>query len=264
MASLPDPVGEIARRRRPAQRSADPAGPRPARRRRHHLREPAQRDQRCRRRCASRAAMPRSFAARRRRSNRIRPSPRSCARACAKDGLPSDSVILVEDTSRESAVEFMRLRGLIDCLIPRGGPSAHRRRSWTTPPCPSSSTATATATSTSTPRPTSTWRSPSCVNAKTQRPSVCNAAERLLVHPRRRRRRCLPMASPPWTGSSWSATSACPPAGGRRQDRAGDRRGLLPGVPRPQDERGRGRRPRRRHRPHPPVRLGPHRGHRHL
>src|SRR5580704_5534418 len=41
----------------------------------------------------------------------------------AKAGLPADSVILVEDTSREASVEFMRLRGLIDCLIPRGGHS---------------------------------------------------------------------------------------------------------------------------------------------
>ncbi|HEX3426870.1 MAG TPA: aldehyde dehydrogenase family protein [Acidimicrobiales bacterium] len=43
--------------------------------------------------------------------------------AFAKTGLPSDALILVEDTTRESATEFMRLRGLIDCLIPRGGPS---------------------------------------------------------------------------------------------------------------------------------------------
>src|SRR5665213_4444872 len=41
----------------------------------------------------------------------------------AKEGLPPDSVVLVEDTSRESATAFMRLRGLIDCLIPRGGQS---------------------------------------------------------------------------------------------------------------------------------------------
>jgi glutamate-5-semialdehyde dehydrogenase len=40
-----------------------------------------------------------------------------------KAGLPDDSVILVEDTSHEAAIEFMRLRGVIDCLIPRGGPS---------------------------------------------------------------------------------------------------------------------------------------------
>jgi len=41
----------------------------------------------------------------------------------AKAGLPEDALVLVEDTSRESATEFMRLRGVIDCLIPRGGPS---------------------------------------------------------------------------------------------------------------------------------------------
>src|SRR5216684_4002685 len=41
----------------------------------------------------------------------------------AKVGLPEDSLVLVEDTSRESVTEFMRLRGLIDCLIPRGGHS---------------------------------------------------------------------------------------------------------------------------------------------
>ena len=44
-------------------------------------------------------------------------------RAAAKAGLPEDTVALVEDTSHETAVEFMRLRGLIDCLIPRGGPA---------------------------------------------------------------------------------------------------------------------------------------------
>src|SRR6202034_958634 len=36
-------------------------------------------------------------------------------------GVPEDGVLLVEDTSHETAVEFMRLRKVIDCLIPRGG-----------------------------------------------------------------------------------------------------------------------------------------------
>src|SRR3984957_14288049 len=44
-------------------------------------------------------------------------------RAVEKAGLPADAVALVEDTSHETAVAFMRLRGLIDCLIPRGGPA---------------------------------------------------------------------------------------------------------------------------------------------
>ncbi|HUS61688.1 MAG TPA: aldehyde dehydrogenase family protein, partial [Acidimicrobiales bacterium] len=38
-------------------------------------------------------------------------------------GLPADAIVLVDDVSRETAIEFMRLTGIIDCLIPRGGPS---------------------------------------------------------------------------------------------------------------------------------------------
>ena len=44
-------------------------------------------------------------------------------RAYASVGLPEDALVLVEDTSREAAVEFMQQRDSIDCLIPRGGPS---------------------------------------------------------------------------------------------------------------------------------------------
>ncbi|MEJ7844948.1 MAG: glutamate-5-semialdehyde dehydrogenase, partial [Acidimicrobiales bacterium] len=43
--------------------------------------------------------------------------------AVAKAGLPEDALVLVEDTSREAAVEFMQQRGAIDLLVPRGGPS---------------------------------------------------------------------------------------------------------------------------------------------
>ena len=99
----------------------------------------------------------------------------------AKAGLPEDSLVLVEDTSRETAVEFMRLRGIVDCLIPRGGPSLIR-----------SILDNATV-------PYVIDGDGNChvyvdadadldvalsilVNAKTQRPSVCNAAESLVVH----------------------------------------------------------------------------------
>jgi glutamate-5-semialdehyde dehydrogenase len=44
-------------------------------------------------------------------------------RAVEKAGLPADAVALVEDGSHDTAIAFMRLRGLIDCLIPRGGPA---------------------------------------------------------------------------------------------------------------------------------------------
>ena len=54
-------------------------------------------------------------------SNRVIAS--SLREAIGKAGLPADAVLLVEDTAHETAVEFVRLRGVIDCLIPRGGPA---------------------------------------------------------------------------------------------------------------------------------------------
>jgi glutamate-5-semialdehyde dehydrogenase len=99
----------------------------------------------------------------------------------AKVGLPEDALVLVEDTSREAAVEFMRLREAVDVLIPRGGPSLIRSilENATVPyvidgdgNChvyvdEAADLEMATAI---------------VVNAKTQRPSVCNAAESLVVH----------------------------------------------------------------------------------
>lgn len=101
--------------------------------------------------------------------------------AFAAAGLPEDSVVLVEDTTREGAVEFMQQRASIDCLIPRGGPSliASIREHATVPfvidgdgNChvyvdESADLAMAEAI---------------IVNAKTQRPSVCNALESIVVH----------------------------------------------------------------------------------
>lgn len=101
--------------------------------------------------------------------------------ACDKVGLPADAVGLVEDTSRESAAAFMRLQGVIDCLIPRGGPSLISAvlEQATVPyvidgagNChvyvdESADLDMATAI---------------VVNGKTQRPSVCNATESLVVH----------------------------------------------------------------------------------
>jgi len=98
-----------------------------------------------------------------------------------KAGLPGDAVVLVDDTSRESAVEFMRLRGLIDCLVPRGGPSliASILEHATVPyvidgdgNCHVYVDASADLD----------MALDIVVNAKVQRPSVCNAAESLLVH----------------------------------------------------------------------------------
>ena len=89
--------------------------------------------------------------------------------------------MLVDDTSREAAVEFMRQRAYVDCLIPRGGPSLIRSilDNATVPyvidgdgNCHVYVDASADLG----------MAADIVVNAKTQRPSVCNAAESLLVH----------------------------------------------------------------------------------
>jgi glutamate-5-semialdehyde dehydrogenase len=101
--------------------------------------------------------------------------------ALAKAGLPEDALVLVEDTSREAAVDFMRQRDHVDCLIPRGGPSLIRSilDNATVPyvidgdgNCHVYVDAAADLA----------MAVDIAVNAKTQRPSVCNAAETLLVH----------------------------------------------------------------------------------
>jgi glutamate-5-semialdehyde dehydrogenase len=102
-------------------------------------------------------------------------------RAAAKAGLPEDSVALVEDVSHETAVAFMRLRGLIDCLIPRGGPAliASLLENATVPyvldgdgNCHVYVDAGADLS----------MALDIVVNAKTHRFGVCNAAETILVH----------------------------------------------------------------------------------
>jgi glutamate-5-semialdehyde dehydrogenase len=98
-----------------------------------------------------------------------------------KAGLPADAVVLVEDTRHEAAVEFMQLRDHIDVLIPRGGPSLIRSilENATVPyvidgdgNCHVYVDASADLR----------MARDIVVNAKMQRPSVCNAAESLVVH----------------------------------------------------------------------------------
>ena len=102
-------------------------------------------------------------------------------RALSKAGLPEDAVALVEDARHETAVAFMRLRGLVDCLVPRGGRAliASLVEHATVPyvldgdgNCHVYVDASADLD----------MAEEIVVNAKTQRPGVCNAAETLLVH----------------------------------------------------------------------------------
>ncbi len=96
-------------------------------------------------------------------------------------GMPADLVQLVEKTDRETAADMMQLKAYLDVLIPRGGAGLIQAvvRQATVPvietgagnchvyvdDCADLSMAVAITD-----------------NAKTQRPSVCNAIETLLVH----------------------------------------------------------------------------------
>ena len=101
--------------------------------------------------------------------------------ALAQAGLPEDSVSLVQDTSRETARELMHLNSCVDVLIPRGGAGLIR----------------AVAAEASVPVIRTgegvchvyvdsgadlDMAAEILYNAKCSRPSVCNAAECVLVH----------------------------------------------------------------------------------
>jgi glutamate-5-semialdehyde dehydrogenase len=101
--------------------------------------------------------------------------------AIDKVGLPADAVLLVEDTSHAAATEFVQLRGVIDCLIPRGGRELlsmileHATVPYVLDGDGNCHVYVDAAADLD-------MAERIVVNAKTQRPSVCNAAETLLVH----------------------------------------------------------------------------------
>jgi glutamate-5-semialdehyde dehydrogenase len=102
-------------------------------------------------------------------------------RGLEKSDLPFDAVQLLEDTRRETAVQMFRLNDYLDVLIPRGGANLIQTvvREASVPVletgvgnCHIFIDASADPD----------MAISIAVNAKTQRPSVCNAAETLLVH----------------------------------------------------------------------------------
>lgn len=102
-------------------------------------------------------------------------------RAAAQEGVPEGSIELLDDPDRSAALELMQAKGVVDLLVPRGGRQLIATiESHATVPViidgdgnchvyVDRSAEPAMATSI-------------VLNAKTQRPSVCNAAETLLVH----------------------------------------------------------------------------------
>ena len=101
--------------------------------------------------------------------------------ALKKSALPVDAVQLIEDTARETAQELFQLNDYLDVLIPRGGEKLIKTviRESTVPVietgagnCHAFIDASAK----------QKMAEEIVLNAKLQRPSVCNAIESLLIH----------------------------------------------------------------------------------
>jgi glutamate-5-semialdehyde dehydrogenase len=103
------------------------------------------------------------------------------ARAGEKEGLIPGSISLIENTDRAGVRHLMTLNKYVDCLIPRGGASLIETvvKNATVPVI---ETGTGNChiyiDASADPRMAESIT----LNAKTSRPSVCNAAETLLVH----------------------------------------------------------------------------------
>ena len=99
----------------------------------------------------------------------------------SRAGLPTTAVQLISDTTRESANELMRAKGYVDLLIPRGGKGLISA-------CVENATVPCLETGTGIchvyiDKDADIQKALAIIeNAKTSRPSVCNAAEVCLVH----------------------------------------------------------------------------------
>lgn len=101
--------------------------------------------------------------------------------ALAAEGLPEDCVQMLPDISRETAREMMRLNGYLDVLIPRGGAGLIRSVvENSTVPVIQTGVGNCHIFVDKTADLEKAVRI--VLNAKTQRPGVCNACESLLVH----------------------------------------------------------------------------------
>jgi glutamate-5-semialdehyde dehydrogenase len=95
--------------------------------------------------------------------------------------VPPGAIELLDSRTRDSVDELIRARGLVDVLIPRGGPEliAHVAETATVPVI---ETGAGNCHVYVDKAADLDMADRIVLNAKTQRPSVCNAAEKLLVH----------------------------------------------------------------------------------
>lgn len=104
-------------------------------------------------------------------------------RAMAETALPPDSLQLIESSDRSSVDEMLKLNGLLDVIIPRGGRSLIQNViANASVPVIETGEGICHLYIDESAKPD--MASAIAVNAKVQRPSVCNAIETLLVHER--------------------------------------------------------------------------------
>jgi glutamate-5-semialdehyde dehydrogenase len=106
---------------------------------------------------------------------------RIIARAAEENGIPSGAICLIENTDRAAARHLMTLNHYVDCLIPRGGASLIETvvKNATVPVI---ETGTGNCHVYIDETANAAMAEQIILNAKVSRPSVCNAAETLLVH----------------------------------------------------------------------------------
>lgn len=102
-------------------------------------------------------------------------------RALEEEGLPSDSILLIEDTSREVAQDMMKLNQYINVLIPRGGAGLIKTVIENST-IPVIETGTGNCHVYVDEFADLTMAVNIIDNAKTQRLGVCNACESLVIH----------------------------------------------------------------------------------
>ena len=100
--------------------------------------------------------------------------------AISEAGLPESSVELIRDTDRETAKEMMRLNGIVDVLIPRGG-AGLIKTVVENATIPVIETGTGNCHTYVDDSADFKMALDILINAKVQRPSVCNSCETLLV-----------------------------------------------------------------------------------
>ena len=101
--------------------------------------------------------------------------------ALEEQGLPKEAILLITDTSHETAREFMHMNGYVDVLIPRGG-AGLIRTVVENATIPVIETGTGNCHIYVDESADFDMACDIIFNAKTQRIGVCNACESLLVH----------------------------------------------------------------------------------